>query len=268
MRILLTNDDGIHAEGLAALEQIAAALSDDVWIAAPEYEQSGASRALTLSEPLRVRRLDPKRFAIDGTPTDCVLLAIQELIDGAKPDLVLSGVNRGQNLGEDVTLSGTVAGAIEGMALGVPAIALSQALSLFHDEVRANFETAVAHAPTIIRRLLEAGWPNDVVINLNFPATSPEGVKGIEVTRQGFRDQFMRHVEKRTDLRGRDYYWMGFKAQPSEPSDGTDLRAIYDRRISITPLHIDLTHVKALGALRAAFDRPHADPPPTGAPRE
>ena len=268
MRILLTNDDGIHAEGLAALERIAAALSDDVWVVAPEYEQSGASRALTLSEPLRVRRLDPKRFAIDGTPTDCVLLAIQELIEGAKPDLVLSGVNRGQNLAEDVTLSGTVAGAIEGMALGVPAIALSQALSLFHDEVKANFETAVAHAPDIIRRLLEAAWPDDVVINLNFPATSPEAVKGIEVTRQGFRDQFMRHVEKRTDLRGRDYYWMGFKAQPSEPGDGTDLRAIYDERISITPLHIDLTHVKTLSALRAAFDGPHADPPPTGAPRE
>ena len=267
MRILLTNDDGIHAEGLAALEQIAAALSDDVWVVAPEYEQSGASRALTLSEPLRVRRMGEKRFAVGGTPTDCVLLAVQELIEGPKPDLVLSGVNRGQNLAEDVTLSGTVAGAIEGMALGIPAIALSQALFLFRDEVKANFETAVAHAPGVIRRLLETGWPNDVVINLNFPSVPPDGVKGIEVTRQGFRDQFMRHVEKRTDLRGRDYYWMGFKAQPSKPSDGTDLRAVYDERISITPLHIDLTHDKTLSALKAAFAEAPSDSPPTGAPR-
>ncbi len=267
MRILLTNDDGIHAEGLVALEQIAAALSDDVWVAAPEVEQSGASRALTLSQPLRVRRLGEKRFAVDGTPTDCVLLAVQELIDGAKPDLVLSGVNRGQNLAEDVTLSGTVAGAIEGMALGIPAIALSQALLLFHDEVTAHYETAVTHAPGIIRRLLAGGWASDVVINLNFPPAPPEGVAGIEVTRQGFRDQFMRHVEKRTDLRGRDYYWMGFKAQPSKPSAGTDLRAIYEHRISITPLHIDLTHDKTLHALKAAFADPFIDPPSTGAPR-
>src|SRR3954462_8147570 len=127
MRILLTNDDGINAEGLQALERIARALSDDVWICAPEYEQSGASRALTLSDPIRVRRLDPRRFAVEGTPTDCVMMAVQQLIDdGQQPDLVLSGVNRGQNLAEDVTLSGTVAGAIEGMVHGIPSIALSQ----------------------------------------------------------------------------------------------------------------------------------------------
>lgn len=256
MRILLTNDDGIHAEGLAALEKIASALSDDVWVSAPELEQSGASRALTLSEPLRVRKIGPRRFAVAGTPTDCVLLAVQHLMGGAKPDLVLSGVNHGQNLAEDVTLSGTVAGAIEGMALGIPAIALSQAVTVFHDEVKAKFDTAVHHAPGVIRKLLETGWANDAVINLNFPAVSPEAVQGIEVTRQGFRDQVMRHTEKRTDLRGRDYYWMGFKAQPSKPAQGTDLRAIYDGRISITPLHIDLTHVKTMEALKAAFAGP------------
>ena len=126
MRLLLTNDDGIHAEGLVALENIAKVLSDDIWICAPEYEQSGASRALTLSDPVRVRKLDARRFATSGTPTDCVMLAISELMEGAKPDLVLSGVNRGANLAEDVTLSGTVAGAIEGMAMGIPSIALSQ----------------------------------------------------------------------------------------------------------------------------------------------
>src|SRR5580698_8281654 len=173
MRILITNDDGIHAEGLVSLEKIARALTDDVWIAAPEAEQSGASRALTLSEPLRVRRLDPQRFSITGTPTDCVMLAVEELIKDKRPDLVLSGVNRGHNTAEDVTMSGTVAGAIQGMALGVPAIALSQALAVFHDDVVAHFETAETFAPGIIERLLEAGWPKDVVINLNFPNRPP-----------------------------------------------------------------------------------------------
>ena len=129
MRILVTNDDGIHAEGLAVLERIARALTDDVWICAPEAEQSGASRSLTLTQPLRVRSLDEKRFAVVGTPTDCVMLALQHLIGGARPDLVLSGVNRGLNAAEDVTMSGTVAGAIEGMALGVRSIALSQMMT-------------------------------------------------------------------------------------------------------------------------------------------
>ena len=159
MRVLLTNDDGIHAEGLASLERIARKLTDDVWIAAPEHEQSGASRALTLSEPLRVRRLDERRYAITGTPTDCVMLALEELIQDQRPDLVLSGVNRGHNTAEDVTMSGTVAGAIQGMALGVPAIALSQSLAVFHDDVVAHWETAETYAPGIIERLLEAGWP-------------------------------------------------------------------------------------------------------------
>lgn len=267
MRILLTNDDGINAPGLVALEQIAAVLSDDIWVAAPELEQSGASRALTLSEPVRVRRLGPKRFAVGGTPTDCVLLAVQDLVEGARPDLVLSGVNHGQNLAEDVTLSGTVAGAIEGMALGIPGIALSQAVTVFRDEVKASFDTAITHGPDIIRRLLAVGWPGDVIVNVNFPPVPADAVAGIEVTRQGLRDQVMRHAEKRTDLRGRDYYWMGFKPQPSKPSEGTDLRAVYEGRISITPLHIDLTHGKTVEALQAAFDPSTTSPPLSGATR-
>jgi 5'-nucleotidase len=250
MRILLTNDDGIHAEGLRSLERIARALSDDIWIVAPEYEQSGAGRALTLSDPIRVRRIDPRRFAVEGTPTDCVAMAIQELIEGATPDLVLSGVNRGQNLAEDVTLSGTVAGAIEGMALGVPSIALSQAMTYFHDEVVAHWETAEAYGPGIVRRLLEIGWPRDVIMNVNFPALAIEAVTAVEVTRQGFRDSHMRRMEKRTDLRGRDYYWTGFTVKPSTPAEGTDLKAVYEGRISVTPLHIDLTHNATVAAMK------------------
>jgi len=264
MRILLTNDDGIHAPGLEALERIARALSDDIWIVAPEYEQSGAGRALTLSDPIRVRRIDPKRFAVEGTPTDCVAMAIQQLIDGPLPDLVLSGVNRGQNLAEDVTLSGTVAGAIEGMALGVPSIALSQAMTYFHDEVVAHWETAEAFGPGIIQRLLEIGWPKDVIMNVNFPAVAPESVTEVEVTRQGFRDSHMRSMEKRTDLRGRDYYWTGFVTKLSTPAEGTDLKAVYEGRISVTPLHIDLTHNPTVAAMKRMLggSPPRAVPAP------
>jgi 5'-nucleotidase len=239
VRILLTNDDGIHADGLVALERIAAQLSDDIWICAPEYEQSGASRALTLADPIRVRQLDERRFATTGTPTDCVMLGVRDLVGGRKPDLVLSGVNRGANLAEDVTLSGTVAGAIEGMALGVPAIALSQ--QGFY-EPGTSYEASETFGPGVIKRLLELGWPKDVVLNINFPNTPIDQITEVEVTRQGFRDMQVRHAEKRTDLRGKDYYWVGFQQTRSSPPEGTDLRALYDGKISVTPLHIDLTH--------------------------
>ena len=253
MRILLTNDDGIHAEGLAALERIARQLSDDVWVAAPEHEQSGASRALTLSQPLRVRRLDARRFAISGTPTDCVMLAIEELLKDHRPDLVLSGVNRGHNTAEDVTMSGTVAGAIQGMALGVPSIALSQSLAVFHDDEVAHYETAEAFAPGIIERLLGVGWPADVIINVNFPNLPADAVQAVEVTRQGFRDIHNMRAERRTDLRGRDYYWMGFTQRRPDVAEGTDLAAVLAGRISVTPLHIDLTHMTTVHALRGVL---------------
>ncbi|MDP3632112.1 5'/3'-nucleotidase SurE [Phenylobacterium sp.] len=251
MRILLTNDDGIHAEGLVALENIARVLTDDIWICAPEYEQSGASRALTLSDPVRVRKLDPRRFATSGPPTDCVMLAISELIEGAKPDLVLSGVNRGANLAEDVTLSGTVAGAIEGMAMGIPSIALSQTgWPTGNDDI---FAPAERFASGIIRKLVETGWPKDVIINVNFPSRPVEQITEVEVTRQTFRDVNVRHAEKRTDLRNREYYWMGFRQELSSPAAGTDLKAIYDGKISVTPLHIDLTHLETVYRLKGVL---------------
>ncbi len=253
MRILLTNDDGIHAEGLAALEAIARTLSDDVWVCAPEVEQSGASRSLTLSEPLRVRRLSERRFAIMGTPTDCVMLGIQYLIDGGKPDLVLSGVNRGLNAAEDVTMSGTVAGAIEGMALGVPAMALSQMTSGYRGDQREDFLPAETFGPGLVARLFDVGWPADVILNINFPIAGDTRGGGLEVTRQGFRDVRTRYAEQRTDLRGRDYYWLGYRAEPSRPAEGTDLRAAYEGRISVTPLHIDLTHDATVASLRRAL---------------
>jgi 5'-nucleotidase len=254
MRILVTNDDGIHAPGLAALERIARQLSDDVWVCAPEQEQSGAGRSLTLSDPIRVRRIAPKRFAVSGTPTDCVMLAIGELVEGAKPDLVLSGVNRGANIAEDVSMSGTVAAAIEAMALGVPGVALSQMGD--YDVADAYFEPAETFAPGIVNKLVETGWPGDVVINLNFPQGPASRISAVEVTRQGIRDMHIRHAEKRTDLRGRDYYWIGFRNERSKPAEGTDLRAIYEGRISVTPLHIDLTHVPTVRDLKGVLGGP------------
>ena len=241
MRILLTNDDGIDAEGLACLERIARRFSDDVWTVAPLFEQSGKGRGITLTEPLRVHGFGAKRFAVTGTPTDCVVLAVNEIMD-APPDLVLSGVNRGHNVGEDCSYSGTVAGALQGMAFGIRSIALSQSLERFHDEVTAHWETAEEFAPGIISRLLESKWSPGVVMNLNFPARPPEQVSEVEVTTQGFRVAGEMAAVKRTDLRGRDYWWMSFRGTKQDHAPGTDLRAMDDGKISVTPLHIDLTH--------------------------
>lgn len=250
MRILLTNDDGVEAEGLACLERIARTLSDDVWIVAPQTEQSAKGRGITLTEPLRVNRLGDKRFAVTGTPTDCVILAVNDLMADHRPDLLLSGVNRGHNVGEDVSYSGTVAGALQGMAFGIRSIALSQSLERFHDEVQARWDTAEAFAPGIIARLLEQKWEDGVVMNVNFPKLPPELVKAVEVTTQGFRDIGEMHAIRRTDLRGRDYYWMAFRGSPQEHAAGTDLRAMDEGRISVTPLHIDLTHMRSVNDLK------------------
>ncbi len=251
MKILLTNDDGINAEGLSVMESIARELSDDIWIVAPELEQSGQSRAITLTEPLRVRKVEDRTWAVQGTPTDCVLLATQELLDG-HPDLILSGVNRGQNLAEDTSFSGTVAAAMFGMQLGVPSISLSQSTNFRH-RGSLPWETAREWGAKVIRPLIDKGWPDDVVINVNFPDRDPDDIKSIEMTSQGQRDERIIHTEKRQDLRGGDYFWIGYRGKLSEPDEGTDLRAIYDGSISVTPLHVDLTHNRFLKELRETW---------------
>lgn len=250
MRILCSNDDGIHARGLESLEKIARSLSDDVWVVAPQEEQSGAARALTLAQPIRVRQYDERRFAVAGTPTDAVMMAVSELMPDKKPDLVLSGVNNGQNLAEDVTFSGTVAAALQGMTLGIPSIALS--LSRFSRD-GARWATPETHGPVVVKKLLEAGWPEDVVINVNFPDCDPDDVGATELTKQGKRDVLSLYAEKREDLRGGHYYWFGFSGKLSDPPEGTDLRAIYDGRISVTPLHLALTHEETRSQLGKAF---------------
>ena len=249
MRILCTNDDGIYARGLEVLEKIAKEISEDVWVVAPQEEQSGAARALTLAHPIRLRQYNERRFAVSGTPSDAVLMALDQILPG-KPDLILSGVNNGQNLAEDVTVSGTIAGAFQGMSLGIPSIALS--LARF-DRANAKWSTPEKFGPQILNRLLHTKWPPDVVINVNFPDRMPEEIAGIEVTRQGQRDAVQLFAEERTDLRGGSYYWYGYSGELSDPVDGTDLKAIYDGRISITPLHLALTHEGALAALTKEF---------------
>ena len=253
MRILCSNDDGIHARGLESLEKIARSLSDDVWVVAPQEEQSGAARALTLAHPIRIRQYEERRFSVSGTPTDAVMMGVTKILGDKKPDLVLSGVNNGQNVAEDVTFSGTIAAALQGMTFGIPSVALS--LSRFSRET-ARWATPETHGAPIIKRLLDEGWPSDVVINVNFPDADPDDIKGIEVTSQGQRDAVQLFAEERKDLRGGTYYWYGYTGQLSDPPEGTDLRAIYDGRISITPLHLALTHQDSHAALSKKLTGP------------
>lgn len=251
-RILVTNDDGIYAPGLAALENIARALSEDVFVVAPQNEQSGASHSLTLHAPLRARRYGERRYAVQGTPTDCVSMAVKHFMKDAPPALVLSGVNHGSNLAEDVTYSGTVAAAMEGATLGIRSIAMSQAWG-FKSDGRMRMETAEAFGPRLVSEFWERGWPSEVLININYPDCDPGEVRGIEATRQGRRDQSNLYVEERQDLRGGAYYWLGMTRKLSDPPEGTDLRAIYSDRISVTPLHLDLTQADQLPMLKAAL---------------
>lgn len=252
-RILLTNDDGIDAPGLAVLEKIAAELSGDVWVSAPADEQSGASRKMSFVDPIMLTKHAEKRFSVKGTPSDACFLGLHDLILDKTPDLVLSGVNRGQNLADDITVSGTVAAAMQAMKMGVPAIALSQTLEAFTRFDTAMFESALVHGPDVVRTLLAVGWPKDVVLNVNFPPCAPDDVKGVQITRQGERDQWRMRADKRTDLRGRTYYWLGFEGGVSNPDEGDDLHAVYENYISVTPLRLDLTHEPTITALEAAL---------------
>ncbi|MDB5555602.1 MAG: 5/3-nucleotidase SurE [Rhizobium sp.] len=251
MRILLTNDDGIHAEGLAVLERIARTLSDDVWIVAPETDQSGLAHSLTLSEPLRLRQVSEKHFALRGTPTDCVIMGVKEVLGGKKPDLVLSGVNNGANMADDVTYSGTIAGAIEGTLQGIKSFAISQAANYVDGERLIPWEIVENFAPDLLKKLIKVDMPDWSFMNLNFPNCKPEEVKGIAVTAQGKLD-FGINVEKRSDGRGLPYYWLKFDSRKGDFRDGTDIHALKENRISVTPLKLDLTDYDLLDRIQKA----------------
>ena len=251
MRILLTNDDGINAPGLHALREIARDLAGpdgEVWIVAPETNQSGAGHSLSLNEPLRMREVGERVYAVRGTPTDSVIMGMRHLLKGQRPDLVLSGINRGANIAEDVTYSGTIAGAFEGTQLGVRSIALSQAYSYTAGD-DPHWATAIAHGPRLVRALLAEDWPAGVLMNVNFPSARPDEVQGVEVTRQGRRDQQLLGVEERHDTWGNPYYWLGYAQRRSNPERGTDLWAVYNGYISVTPLSMNLTATDMLARL-------------------
>jgi 5'-nucleotidase len=252
MRILVTNDDGVAAPGIAVLEAIARTLSDDVWIVAPAEEQSGAGHSLTLTQPIRMRKLGDRRFAVRGTPTDAVMMALGEVMADHKPDLLLSGVNRGPNMAEDVTYSGTVSAAMEGTLAGIRSIALSQALADY-TVGRESFDAAVRFGPEVIKRALAAKWTPGVLVNVNFPAVPAAEVKGVRVTEQGFRDYGHIAIDRRTDPRGFPYFWFGYGREVAIPGIDTDLQAVREGFVSVTPLHLDLTHRPMLASLTDHF---------------
>ncbi|MBC7906931.1 MAG: 5'/3'-nucleotidase SurE [Rhodospirillaceae bacterium] len=247
-RILVSNDDGIHAPGIKVLEKIARAISKDVWTVAPETEQSAAGHSLTIRRPLRVRQVSRRRYSVDGTPTDAVLLGINHILKDKKPTLVLSGVNRGANLGEDVTYSGTVAAAMEATILGIPAIAFSQ----YYTSDAVKWSTAEHWAPEIIRKVTRVGWGRNVLMNVNFPDVAADRVTGIEITRQGKR-KIGDELTERFDPRGESYIWIGAQRAEERSTVGTDIEAVVRGAISVTPLCVDLTDQGTMRALTTIF---------------
>ena len=249
-RILVVNDDGIRAPGIKVLERIAKTFTKDVWVFAPEEEQSGAGHSLSLNKAIKVSKLGPRRFAVGGSPTDCVMLALGDYLSDRAPDLVLSGVNRGGNLGDDVTYSGTVAGALEATLLGLPAIALSQVVQ----GDKAHFRVAEMHAPGVIEKLLSFDWPRDVFMNVNFPDVAPDAVNGVAIVPQGRRKSGY-NLHKMTNPRRQGHFHLiGTAIQGAHVGRGdTDYRAVDRGEITVTPLHCDLTHYGALRKLRKAF---------------
>jgi 5'-nucleotidase len=252
MRILVTNDDGIHSPGLTVAETIALSLSDDVWVVAPENEQSGASHSLTLASPLRLRKISERNFAVSGTPTDCVMMACLHIMKEQPPDLVLSGVNWGSNLADDVTYSGTIAGALEGCALGIPSIALSQS---YEEGGRQDIDWSAGemHGPGTVAALVKAGWPAGTLINVNFPGCPAAAVKGVKVVPQGKYNLSSTEIEERIDARQRAYYWIGLRRRKAAAPADSDLGAVQGNFIAVTPLHLNLTELAALKALRDAL---------------
>lgn len=252
MRILLTNDDGIHAPGLEVLETIARQLSDDIWICAPQDEQSGAGHSMSLSRPVRLRQHGERRYSVSGSPTDAVILALRKVLP-EPPDLILSGVNRGANLADDITYSGTVSAAFEGALAGVRAVALSQVYKREGMGDGISFDAALAWGSRVLSPLLDMPFPERTLINVNFPPRAADAVRGIRVVRQGFHDYARGTVVAGTDPRGYDYYWFGLNGIEHTRGHETDLEAIDDGFVAVTPLQLDLTHHASLASLNGRY---------------
>ena len=237
-RILVVNDDGIEAEGIKLLEELAHRWTDDVWVVAPDEEKSGFSHAISMTVPVRMRKIDDRHYAVKGTPTDCALLGIYELMRDRPPTVLLSGVNRGANLAEDVTYSGTAAAAMEGALLGIRAIALSQVFTIGGE---AHWETARRHTAPVLKQLLTCDWEPGSFVSVNFPDVEPDQVSGIRVTTQGRRLPGSFRPTRRVDARNFPYYWIELAYQNGELESGTDLHAIAENAVSVTPMQLDLT---------------------------
>lgn len=238
-RILITNDDGIDAPGIVLLESIAREFSDDIWVVAPDNERSGAGHSISITTPIRTRQLDSRRWEIVGTPSDCVLMALWQFMSDRRPDVILSGINGGANLAEDLTYSGTIAAAMEGALLGIRSIALSQ---VREPKGVPNFAPAEAHARDILEKLLALGeWPAGSFINVNFPDCPLDEIGGARVTGIGQRPAGAFSIDARIDARGKDYYWVAISYPDGTPAEGTDLAAIADKAIAVTPLKMDFT---------------------------
>jgi 5'-nucleotidase len=241
VRILLTNDDGIHAEGLVTLENALKEVGD-VYVVAPASEMSGASHSLTLSRPLRIRQIDERHWTVDGTPTDCVTLALNKIIpEEERPHICASGINHGPNLGEDVTYSGTVAGALEATILGVPALAFS----LLGRE-NYNFPRAAAVATLLIKKALEEGLPESTLLNVNIPKRE---LNGIKITRQGLKNA-KPVISEHVDPRGIPYYWIGEERLGFHSGEDSDFEAIGHGYVSVTPIRADMTNHQAVDDLK------------------
>lgn len=236
-RILITNDDGARAEGLRVLEQIARELSDDVWVVAPEFDQSGVSHSISLHAPLRLYSSSDRHHSVRGTPADCVLLGVEHLLRDQRPTLILSGVNRGANLSDSVAYSGTVGAAMTGVLLGIPSIALSQA---FRDRENVRWETAAQLAPALIRQALECGWSRDVCLSINFPDLPADEVLGVSLTRPARGSIVGVEIDERTDRRELPYYWIGFRyGSQTVTAPDSDVEALRRGYVSVSPLRFE-----------------------------
>jgi len=246
--ILVTNDDGIHSPGLIALFTAMRELGD-TYIVAPDRERSAVSHSMTLHRPLKVEALKEGVYSTNGTPTDCVILGVNKLLP-ERPALIASGINRGGNLGGDITYSGTVSGAIEGTLLGIPSFAISLAT---RGEVQPlHFETASTFATKIARYILEKSLPADILLNINIPNIEKSKIRGVKLTRQG-KMVYNNSIKEIHDPKGKRHYWIGGSQLHLEHGKDTDIQAIQDDYISITPIHLDLTNYEALNYLKANF---------------
>ena len=249
-RVLIVNDDGIDGPGIKLLETIARGSTDDVWVVAPDEERSGAGHGISVSNPIRYVQRDERHFAVRGSPADCALLGINVFCDGKKPDILLAGINSGPNLAEDVHYSGTCAAAKEGALLGIPSLSLNQMRSYDNP---AKWETSEAHLPRIIAETLAMDWLPGLFMNVNVPNVTPEEISGIAITRQGQRLPGGFMPVRRTDERTVPYFWIKISPNHPELEPGTDLYAVAQNAISITPLQLDMTCRPAVAGLEAMF---------------